>query len=373
MEQIPLAKQDITELEIDVINEVIRSDRLSLGPKVIAFEEAICNYIGCKYAVAVNSGTSALHVGMVSANVGEGDEVITSSFSFIASANSILFVRAKPIFVDIDPETWELDVSKVEESITEKTKAILPVHIFGQPCQMKPIMEIAQRYNLLVLEDSCEALGAEVDGKKAGTFGLWGTFAFYPNKQITTGEGGMLITDDENVAKLARSLRNQGRGESNEWLGHERLGYNYRLSELQAGLGWAQMQRIDQILAKREWVANLYIERLKDNPKIVLQKVEPNVKMSWFVFVVRLADEFTRDQRDRLIDLLRENGIGCSPYFAPIHLQKFYREMFGYKEGDLPITEHIGSRSLALPFHTKLTENQIDYVCQTLNKLIDKL
>ncbi len=370
---IPLSSQDITQLEIDAVNEVLRSDRLSMGPKIIAFEQAICDYVGCRYAVAVSSGTSALHLAMIAAGLKEGNEVITSSFSFIASANSILFVGAKPVFVDIDPDTWQMDTNKIEQAITEKTKAILPVHIFGQPCQMKPIMEIAKKYNLTVIEDSCEAIGAEIDGQKAGTFGLCGAFAFYPNKQITTGEGGMLFTNDENVARLGRALRNQGRGDGAGWLAHERLGYNYRMSELQAALGWAQMQRIDEILQNRQRVADLYIERLKDDDRIILQKVAPNVKMSWFVFVIKLADEFSEDNRNELMKKLTERGIGCNCYFAPIHLQKFYREQFGHKEGELPITEHTGQHTIALPFFTKMTEQQVDYVCQTVKELLDSL
>ncbi len=373
MMSIPLSSQDISQLEIDFVNEVLRSERLSMGPKTVAFEQSICEYVGCKYAVAVNSGTSALHLAMIAANLSQGDEVITSSFSFIASANSILFVGAKPVFVDIDPDTWQLDVTKIEQAITDRTKAILPVHIFGQPCQMKPIMEIANKYNLLVIEDSCEAIGAEIDGQKAGTFGLCGAFAFYPNKQITTGEGGMLFTNDESVAKLARSLRNQGRGEGSGWLAHERLGYNYRMSELQAALGYAQMKRIDEILRNRERVAKLYTERLKDDSRVVLQKIAPNVKMSWFVFVIKLIDEFSEEKRNALMGKLIDNGIGCNCYFSPIHLQKFYREQFGHKQGELPITEHTGQRTIALPFFTKMSEQQVDYVCQTLKKSLDTL
>ncbi len=373
MTNIPLSSQDISQLEIDCVNEVLRSDRLSMGPKTLAFEQSICEYVGCKHAIAVNSGTSALHLAMIGADLREGDEVITSSFSFIASANSILFVGAKPVFVDIDPDTWQLDTGKIEQAITNRTKAILPVHIFGQPVQMSEIMEIARKYNLVVIEDSCEAIGAEIDGQKVGTFGLCGAFAFYPNKQITTGEGGMLFTNNDNLSKLARSLRNQGRGEGTGWLAHERLGYNYRMSELQAALGWAQVRRIDEILKNRQRVADLYIERLKDEPRIILQKIAPNVKMSWFVFVIRLIDEFTESKRNELMQKLTEKGIGCNCYFSPIHLQKFYREQFGHKPGELPITEQTGQRTIALPFFTKMTEQQVDYVCTSLKELIDSL
>lgn len=370
---IPLASQDISDLEIKVVNEVLRSERLSLGPKIENFEKAVCDFVGCKYAAAVNSGTSALHIAMIAAGIGPGDEVITSSFSFIASSNSILYVGAKPVFVDIDPETWQIDPNKIEAAITPRTKAILPVHVFGQPAQMKPIMEIAKKHNLTVIEDSCEAIGAAIDGKKVGTIGLCGAFAFYPNKQITTGEGGILITNDEHVARMARSLRNQGRGEGATWLCHERLGYNYRMSDINAGLGWAQMQRIDYIINKRSTVAQWYTDRLKDYSDLILQKIEPNVEMSWFVYVVRLADRFSTEQRAKLLKLLTQNGIGCNPYFSPIHLQKYYRDQLGHREGELPITEHIGQRSFAIPFSTKITQTQVDYVCDTLKKLIGQI
>jgi perosamine synthetase len=296
--------------------------------------------------------------------------VITTSFSFIASSNSILYVGGKPVFVDIDPETWQIDPGKIEAAITPRTKALLPVHVFGQPAQMTPILQIAQKHRLTVIEDSCEALGATLDGRKAGTLGRCGAYAFYPNKQITTGEGGILVTQDPEIAKLARSLRNQGRGEGAAWLCHERLGYNYRMSDITAGLGWAQMQRIGEILEKRDRIARHYIRRLKGHPRLSLQKIEPNVGMSWFVFVVKLADEFSQAQRDTLLKRLTENGIGCNAYFAPIHLQKFYREQLGHREGELPVTERVGARSFALPFSSKMTEQQVDYVCETLEKLL---
>jgi perosamine synthetase len=373
MMNIPLASQDISDLEIKVVNDILRSDRLSLGPQIVEFEQAVCDYVGCKYAAGMSSGTSALHVAMIAAGIGEGDEVITTSFSFISSSNVILYVGAKPVFVDIDPETWEIDPAKIEAAITPRTKAIIPVHVFGQPAQMKPIMEIAKKHNLKVIEDSCEAIGAKIDGQKVGTIGLCGAFAFYPNKQITTGEGGMLITNDPEMARLARSLRNQGRGEGATWLAHERLGYNYRMSEINAALGWAQVQRIDEFLAKRAQVAKWYTDRLKGNPNLILQKIEPNVEMSWFVYVVRLTDAFTTQQRDTLLKLLTENGVGCNAYFAPIHLQQFYREQLGHREGELPITEKVGARSFAIPFSTKMNESQVDYVCATLTKLIGQL
>jgi perosamine synthetase len=368
-----LALPDITEKEIQAVCDVLRTNRLSLGPKQIEFEQAICDYIGCKFACAVSSGTAALHMAMIINNIGPGDEVITSSFSFIASANVILYVGAKPVFADIDPGTWNIDPDALEAAVTARTKAIVPVHVFGQPCRMDRVMQIAKKHHLAVIEDSCEALGASFDGRKVGTIGQCGTFAFYPNKQITTGEGGMFITDDPESAAVAQSLRNQGRGQMGGWLAHERLGYNYRLTEMQAAIGTVQMQRIGEILNKRTQAANRYIDRLKDYDKLILQEIEPDVDMSWFVFVVRLVDDFSQEHRDRLINQLTEHGIGSSAYFTPIHLQTFYQQQHNGRPGQLPVTEKVGARSLAIPFHSHLTEDQIDYVCQTLKRLVNTM
>lgn len=373
MTNIPLALPDITNQERQAVMDVLQTDRLSLGPQQEVFEQAICDFVGCKYACAVSSGTAALHLAMIVNGIGVRDEVITSSFSFIASANCAVYVGAKPVFVEVDADTWNIDAEAIESAITERTKAILPVHVFGQPAAMGAIMDIAEKHGLTVIEDSCEAIGACYEGRKAGTFGTCGAFAFYPNKQITTGEGGMLVTDNEEHARLARSLRNQGRAEQAAWLAHERLGYNYRMNELQAALGAAQMRRIDEILARRHRVAEWYMQRLQGYDKLILQKIAPNVTMSWFVFVVRLCDRFAQDDRDRLITQLHENGIGASAYFTPIHLQKFYRDTFDCREGQLPITEQLSQRTLAIPFYSQLTESQVDCVCDRLQSLIDAL
>lgn len=368
---IPLSLPDITDLEIQAVVDVLRTNRLSLGPRQVAFEEAIRDFVGARYACALSSGTAALHLALLAAGVGPGDEVITSSFSFIASANCALYVGAKPVFADIDPATWNIDPDALEAAITPKTKAVIPVHVFGQPCRMDRIMAIAQKHNLAVIEDSCEAIGAAFGGRKAGTIGQSGTFAFYPNKQITTGEGGMLVTDDEKVASLARSLRNQGRAEKATWLAHERLGYNYRMCELQAALGEAQMKRISDILAKRARAAGWYTQRLAGFEKLRLQKIEPDVTMSWFVFVIRLADAFSQEHRDRLIAGLGQQGIGCNAYFTPIHLQTFYREQLGCRPGQLPVTEKVGERSLAIPFFSNISEGQVDRVCGAIRRIVD--
>lgn len=377
---IPLARPEITECEVEAVVQVLRTPYLSLGPKLEEFEKKIADYVGTKYAVAVNSGTSALHLIIRALGIKEGDEVITTPFSFIASANCILFERAKPIFVDIDPKTLNIDPVKIEETCKHahvhtctRIKAILAVDVFGHPADWDQLQKIAKEYNLRLIEDSAEALGALYKGKKAGSFGDAGIFGFYPNKQITTAEGGTIVTNNEQIAKLCRSMRNQGRGEGDEWLQHERLGYNYRLSDINCALGLAQLTRIEEILAKRERVAQMYNERLKDIEGINIPYVSSDVKLSWFVYVVRLEERFTQKQRDWILQELKRRGIGCGNYFSPIHLQPFYREMFGFKEGDFPVTEHIAARTIALPFYNNLREEEIDYVVENLESILRSL
>ena len=368
--EIPLARPDITEHEIQAVVSVLRTPHLSLGPKLEEFERKIASYAGVRYAIAVNSGTSALHLIVRALGLTEGDEVITTPFSFVASSNCLLFERVTPVFVDIDPQTLNIDVRRIEPKITEKTKAILAVDVFGHPAEWDGLERIAQRYHLKLIEDSAEALGAEYKGRKAGSFGDAAVFAFYPNKQITTGEGGVVLTNDDKIAKLCRSLRNQGRGEGNEWLQHERLGYNYRLSDINCALGIAQLERLGEILQKRERVAQMYNERLQNMKSVRVPYVAPYVKISWFVYVIRLCEDYTQADRDRILKELQARGIGCSNYFSPIHLQPFYRELFGYKPGDFPVTESVAARTIALPFYNNLTEAQIDYVVTTLRTLL---
>ncbi|GAW93987.1 DegT/DnrJ/EryC1/StrS family aminotransferase [Calderihabitans maritimus] len=366
--RIPLSGPDITEREIELVNEVLRSRWLSMGPKVKEFEEKMAAYVGRRFAVAVNSGTSGLHLLVRSLGIGEGDEVITTPFSFVASANCILYERARPVFVDIDPLTLNIDVDRIEEKITERTRAILPVHVFGQPVDMERVREIAQKHGLAVIEDACEAIGAEYRGRKAGAQGDGAVFAFYPNKQMTTGEGGVIVTDDEEIAKLCRSMRNQGRGEDGAWLCHERLGFNYRMDELSAALGIAQLERIEELLAKREKVARMYNERLREIEGVKVPYVAPEVnRMSWFVYVIRLEEGI---DRDKVMEYLTAHGVGSRPYFTPIHLQPFYVEQFGYKEGDFPVTERVAKSTIALPFYNNLTEEQVDYVVKTLERAL---
>ena len=367
--KIPLAQPDLTWLERKAVLDVVESTFLSLGPKVLEFERAMAQYINVKHAIAVNSGTSGLHLIVRALGIGRNDEVITTPFSFIASANCVLMESARPIFVDIDPETYNIDPNKVEAAITPRTKAILGVDVFGRCAEWDRIGEIAHRRGLAVIEDSCEAIGAEVLGKMAGSFGDAGCLAFYPNKQMTTGEGGMILTNRDDVAALCRSMRNQGRDEGQGWLEHARLGFNYRLSEIHCALGLAQLSRIDDLLAKRAAVAELYREQLSHHDDFFLPVGPRQGRLSWFVYVVRLADRFTRADRDRILLALRENGIGCNSYFAPIHLQPFYIEQFGFKPGDFPVTEHISERTIALPFFTTMTADQVAQVADCLTQV----
>lgn len=368
--EVPLSRPDVGEAEIEAVLAVLRTPFLSMGERVVQFERAVAEYVGARHAIAVNSGTSGLHVLVCSLGIGEGDEVITTPFSFIASSNCILYERAVPVFVDIEPRTLNIDPDLIEARIGPRTKAVLPVDAFGQPGRLDEIKRIADRHGLPVLEDACESLGSEYRGIRAGSgsFCDGAVFAFYPNKQITTGEGGIIVTDREDIARLCRSLRNQGRGEANVWLSHERLGYNYRMDEMSAALGLAQMQRIDQIVGERQRVAEMYSERLGKVSGVEVPYVSPDVGMSWFVYVIRVDRSV---DRDGVMAHLRQSGIGCRPYFTPIHLQPFYREMFGYRGGGFPVTEDAARRVIALPFFNKLASEQVDYVVEKLREGIE--
>ncbi len=370
MERIPMSSPDIDESDIQEVLSVLKSGRLALGPKAREFEEMIAEYIRVKYAVAVSSGTTGLHILVRALGIGEGDEVLVPSFTFAASVNVILYERAIPIFVDIESDTYNLNPEDLERKITKRTKAIMAVDIFGHPAEWDEILRIADKYNLKVIDDSCEALGAEYKGKKVGQFGDAACFAFYPNKQITTGEGGMIVTNNDEIAKLARSLRNQGRGEMGAWLYHERLGYNYRMDEMSAALGVSQLKKIETFLEKREKVARMYTEKLKKYPWVRTPVVKPYVRMSWFVYVITLEKGL---DRDKVIEEMEKEGIPARGYFSPIHLQPYIRDMFGTKEGMLPITEDISKRTLALPFHNNLREEEVEEVVSTLERVVKKL
>ncbi|QXM06688.1 DegT/DnrJ/EryC1/StrS family aminotransferase [Crassaminicella indica] len=358
---IPLAKPDITQREIDAVTEVLRSGILSIGPKIEEFEKKIADYIGVKHAVAVNSGTSGLHLVIKALGIGSEDEVITTPFSFISSSNCILFEGATPVFVDIDEKTLNIDIDKIEEKITPKTKAILVVDAFGHPNDMEKINEISKKYNLKVIEDACEALGSEYKGIKCGKNCDVGVFAFYPNKQITTGEGGIIVTDDDEIADLCRSMRSQGRAITGTWLYHERLGYNYRLSELHAALGVVQIDRIEEILQRREAVANTYNQLLKKVEGVTIPYIAKDVnKMSWFVYVIRFAEYI---DRNLVMEELQKRGIGCKPYFTPIHVQPFYQDQVKEK---FEVTERVAAQTIALPFYTGMRKEEIEYVVEQL-------
>ncbi len=370
LHSIDLAKPNITEAEVNAVVGVLRSGRLSLGPKLAEFEEAFATYCHTTEAVACSSGTAGLHLLIKAMEIGAGDEVITTPFSFVASANCALIEGARPVFVDIDPATWNIDPALIEPAVTEKTKAVIPVHVFGQPVDMDVITVMAQRHGLRVIEDSCEALGSRDGDRPAGSMGDAGVFGFYPNKQMTTGEGGMIVTSDADLARMCRSLRNQGRDGNGGWLAHPRLGYNYRLSDINCALGLVQLSRMDEIVAARARVESLYRERLGAEERLAMQAVRPNVAMSWFVLVVRLSEEYVQADRDRILKELSGRGIGCSNYFVPIHLQPFYVERFGHKPGDFPVCEALAQRTIALPFHHELTEADVDTVCGELLSLL---
>ena len=365
--KVPLSAPDINQDDISAVLSVLQTNQLSLGPRLSEFEKVMTDWAGQKHGIAVNSGTSGLHLIVRAMDLKDGDEVITTPFSFIASSNCLLFERAVPVFADIEPETLNIDPSAIERAITPKTKAILAVHAFGHPADMDPIREIAQRHSLRVIEDSCEAIGAQYKGRPAGSLGDAGVFAFYPNKQMTTGEGGVIVTDDDEIAALCRSMRNQGRGEGDRWLFHERLGYNYRLDELSCALGVSQAARLEEILAMRTDVAQRYHQRLAGIDGVSLPFTADYAKISWFIYVIRLAAGI---DRDKVMQALTDNDIGCRPYFTPIHLQPFFREMFGYKEGDFPITEQVARSTVALPFFNRIADEQIDYVADMLEKAI---
>lgn len=367
MQRVPLALPDLDESDVQAVVEVLRSGRLALGPRAEEFERLICEYVGVKHAVSVSSGTAALHLIVRALGIGPGDEVLVPSFTFAASVNVILYEGAAPVFVDVDPETYCIDPHDLERKITPRTKAVMAVDVFGHPAEWDDVLKIAERHGLKVIDDSCEALGAEYKGKKVGRFGDAAAFAFYPNKQITTGEGGIVVTSDEEIARLCRSMRNQGRGEMGAWLEHERLGFNYRLDEMSAALGVSQFRRLESFLAKREQVAGWYTERLAGRHWVRPPVVKPYVRMSWFVYVVTLAEGV---DRDGVVRALEEEGIPCRGYFSPIHLQPYVRERCGTREGELPITESVARRTIALPFHNNLRLDEVEFVVDALERAV---
>jgi dTDP-4-amino-4,6-dideoxygalactose transaminase len=382
--KITMSSPDLTDADRQAVLAVLNTPNLSMGPHTPAFERAICELTGAKHAIAVNSGTAGLHLCVRAAGIGAGDLVITTPFSFVASSNVLLFENAVPVFVDVDPRTGNIDTRQVRSAAenVEKhlprrgaenhssLKAILPVDVFGQPADMDEINAAAKEHGLKVIEDSCEALGATYKGRQAGTLGDYGVFAFYPNKQITTGEGGIVITDDGAAADLMRALRNQGRAPGDTWLQHTHLGYNYRIDEMSAALGETQLQRLDELIGKRQQVADWYEARLCEIPGVEGPTVDPSTtRMSWFVYVIRFDGRLNRDE---IAQRLEKRGIPVRPYFLPIHLQPYMAERFGWREGDFPVTEDLGRRGLAVPFSSVMSEEQVEIVCQAIRAAVSE-
>jgi perosamine synthetase len=383
--KIPLSSPDIGDLEIEYVNRVLRSNQLSLGPVLTEFEEKFAAYSGTKYAVACSSGTAALHMCVRALGLREDAEVITSSFSFVASVNCLLYEGVLPRLVDIDPVSLNLDSNLIREFLRRKcvrnrkgevisressriVKAILPVHVFGLPVDMQAITEIASEYGLAVLEDACEAIGAEWRGKRVGTFGSAAVFAFYPNKQMTTGEGGMVVTNDQRIAEYCRSLRNQGRDADGRWLKHVCLGYNYRLSDIHAALGLAQLERLDEMLAKRARVAERYLGLLRSELSLELPETPAHSKRSWFVFAIRTTEPLGEEKRDALRGHLTRAGIASQVYFPSIHSQPYFQKLNLSQTFDLSVTEHASKTCLAIPFFNRLSEAQIQFVARSIRE-----
>ncbi len=342
---------------------MLRSDVLGLGPFAARFEAALAPLADRRHGIACSSGTAGLHMGVRALEIGAGDEVVTTPFSFVASANCLLYEQAVPRFVDIEEHSLGLDPDLVSAVASPRTRAVLPVHVFGRPCRIQAIGSIARDRGWAIIEDACEGLGSTIDGRPLGSFGDVAVFAFYPNKQITTGEGGMVVTDDEALAETLRSLRNQGRDRDGTWLRHVRLGYNYRLDELSAAVGVAQLERLPELRAGRARVAAAYERELGDADWLTLPAAGAGESVDWFVYVVRLHPEI---DRDRVLEGLAARGIPARPYFSPLHLQPFYRERFGFKPGDFPVTERVAASTLALPFSSRLPDDDVAYVAEML-------
>ncbi len=384
---VPMSSPMITPQDRKIVGDVLDTVDLSMGPRTTEFENAFLKVTGRKFALACSSGTTGLHLCVRACGFSSGDYVITTPFSFVSSTNVLLYENATPIFVDVDPRSGNIDVSLVQQAAADLAggninrwlprrgspskghlAGLLAVDVFGQPADFDPLNQIAKKYDLKVIEDSCEALGAGYKGRPAGTLGEFGTFAFYPNKQITTGEGGMIVTDDETAANFMRALCNQGRAPGDTWLQHTYLGYNYRLDEMSAALGVSQMKRLEQHLTARQQVADWYNQRLQSVAGVEIPSILPETtRVSWFVYVIRVDKAI---DRDTFAERLGQAGIPVRPYFLPIHLQPYMAEKFGYRPGDFPVTEDLGKRGLALPFSSVMSEAQVEIVCQTLKETL---
>lgn len=366
LDSIPLAKPVIGDREVELVTQVLRSGQLSLGSMLARFEAAWAERAGVAHAVACSSGTAGLHACFHAMGLGPGDEVIVPSFSFVASANAILFTGATPVFVEVDPLTFNLDPSAVEAAITPRTKAIEIVDIFGYPAELPALVDIAERHGLAIVEDACQAIGGGYDGRRYGTWGHPAVLAFYANKQMTTAEGGIVLTDDGDFARHLKSLVNQGRSDDGAWLVHSRLGFNYRLSDVHAAIGVAQLERLDGMLADRDRVAEWYQADIAEIDGVTPMYEGPQAR-SWFVYAPRLDADL---DRNAVIGVLDAQGIAAKPYLPCIHLQPFYQDVHGYRPGYLPITEAISGSTIALPFFPEMTRAQVDRVCAALSAAI---
>jgi perosamine synthetase len=365
---IPLSRPWVDEREEEAAVEVLRSGRLSLGPTIDRFEEAFAEAVDAPYAAAVSSGTAGLHLLCHVAGLRAGDEVITSPYSFVASANCAIYEGATPVFADVDARTLNLDPRAVEAVITSRTRAVVAVDIYGYPCELDELRAICERNDLILIQDACEALGARYRGRVVGSHGPSAVFAFYPNKQITTGEGGIVTTHSEEEWRLLRSLRNQGRADSGGWLDHARLGFNYRMDDVRAAIGVAQLEKLDEILDRRSAVADRYTQLFTDAPGLGLPCPDDGDHVrSWFVYVVALPDGVDRES---VIETLSERGIQTARYLPCIHLQSYMRERYGFHEGMCPVAEAASARTLALPFHAGLEEDDQEYVASALRSAL---
>ena len=363
----PLAKPYIDAEDKKGVLEVLNSGKLSLGPKYLQFEKDISVYTGAKYACAVSNGTCGLHLAVRALGLRKGDEVITTPFSFVASSNCLLYERIKPIFVDIENQTFNIDSERIEDAITKKTKAILVVHVFGQSANMGRIIQIAKKYNLHIIEDAAESFSSKYNGRHSGTIGDVGVYAFYPNKQMTTGEGGMIVTKSSKIYDLCKSMRNQGRNTGEDWLVHERLGYNYRMDEMSASLGITQLKKLDWMNEKKQEIIRWYREGLSGLKTVVVPKLGFKSESFLFVYVVRIV----KGDRNRVVNALAKKGIQTKPYFPVIHLQPYMKKMFGYKRGDFPVAELVATQTLALPFYIGLSKQDVAYISREIRKALE--
>jgi dTDP-4-amino-4,6-dideoxygalactose transaminase len=372
--RVPLYKPEIRCSDIRAVQSALRSGCLAQGARTAAFESAFTKYLGCRHAIAISNGTAGLHLSLRALGVGPGDEVLTTPFSYIASVNAILYVGARPVFVDIEPDTYNIDPLKLAHAVTKRSRAILLVHVLGLPCEIERIKPISSQFGIPIVEDASEALGASIRGRMIGTFGETGVFSFASNKQMTMGEGGAVVTSNDRLARLIRSLRHQGRPMPGEPDGYARLGFNYKLTDIQAAIGLSQLQRLNAMLSRRRQVVSWYLDLLRDVGEIQLPCPPPcGVRPSWFTFVVRLCDPYSLEDRTRVLSLMRHRGIACANYFPSLHLQPFLRRQFHFNSGTFPVCEHVSARTIALPVSSSFKRYEIERVVVSLKESLQKL